>query len=65
MKIDFMTHATMLIHAADQAVIFGKLISDEPLDEGNLGHSQVYKFKGKQFCIEGYTNTNKITIEEV
>lgn len=65
MKIDFKTHAMTLIHEAAQAMIFGELMADEPLDEGDMGHSQVYEFKGKRFIIEGYINGSKLVIQEV
>lgn len=65
MENKFSTHAMTLISEAAQAVIFGELMADEPLDEGDMGHSQVYEFKGKQFIVEGYINGSKLTIQEV
>ena len=65
MEINFITHAAILIHDAVQAVLSGEILSDEPLDEGALGHSQVYEFRGRKFCIEGYTNGSKLIIQEV
>ena len=65
MGYKFREHATTLTHSAMQAVIFGEILSDEPLDEGDMGHSQVYEFRGRKFCIEGYTNGHKLIIQEV